>query len=140
MNTVMDGAGVDVKDQVEPWQCAVEPISNCKIEETHYLPTQCTNDKNNENNQTKMASNFTNLSNECIMNEENPGLLNFSQNKRIHRNTGEIHAVEKPYKCTQCEKGFKRKSNLNQHLRIHTGEKPYKCTQCEKGFKRLNLN
>ena len=58
MNTVMDGAGVDVKDQVEPGQCAVEPISNCKIEETHYLPTQCTNDKNNENNQTKMASNF----------------------------------------------------------------------------------
>ena len=25
MNTVMDGAGVDLKDQVEPWQCAGEP-------------------------------------------------------------------------------------------------------------------
>ena len=30
MNTVMDGAGVDLKDQVEPGQCAGEPISNCK--------------------------------------------------------------------------------------------------------------
>ena len=61
ISTVMDGAGVDLKDQVEPGQCAGEPISNCKKEETHYLPNQFTDfnhhcDNNNENNQTKITS------------------------------------------------------------------------------------
>ena len=152
MNTVMDGAGVDLKDQVEPWQCAGEPISNCKKEETHYLPTQCTDlnhhcDKNNENIQSQIAIKCTNgskkhvhshrmivITEPMIINSHNN---NLSQNKVIHRNEGEIHTVEKPYKCTQCEKSFMKKSCLMAHLRIHTGEKPYQCKQCGKCFSQM---
>ena len=41
---------------------------------------------------------------------------------------------EKSYQCSECEKQFLEKSNLNQHIMIHSGEKPYGCTHCEKAF------
>ncbi|KAJ8362737.1 hypothetical protein SKAU_G00115680, partial [Synaphobranchus kaupii] len=71
MNTVMNRAGVDHKDQTEPWQCAGEPNTNCKKEEIHDLATQCGDlnhhcDINNENNQTKIVCKSTNSSNKHI--------------------------------------------------------------------------
>nr|XP_021154114.1 zinc finger protein 674-like isoform X3 [Columba livia] len=79
-------------------------------------------------------------------------------------NVQKLHTEEKPYKCTECGKGFKgstrllnhlqthtgekmfecvecgkrfsRKANLVMHQRIHTGERPYKCKECEKAFSR----
>ncbi|XP_012587084.1 PREDICTED: zinc finger protein 394 [Condylura cristata] len=41
---------------------------------------------------------------------------------------------ERPYKCNDCEKRFKQRSDLFKHQRIHTGEKPYKCRECGKSF------
>uniref|UniRef100_A0A8W4FBA9 Uncharacterized protein n=1 Tax=Sus scrofa TaxID=9823 RepID=A0A8W4FBA9_PIG len=47
-----------------------------------------------------------------------------------------IHTAEKPHKCTECGKAFRRRACLSEHQRIHTGERPYKCKECGKAFRR----
>lgn len=46
------------------------------------------------------------------------------------------HAEHRPYKCPQCNKGFKQPCHLNQHLRTHTDERPFPCEVCRKSFKQ----
>lgn len=40
------------------------------------------------------------------------------------------------YKCEECEKNFKKKSHLDEHMLIHAGEKPFKCEKCGWSFRR----
>uniref|UniRef100_A0A1B0CLJ3 Putative transcription factor grauzone n=1 Tax=Lutzomyia longipalpis TaxID=7200 RepID=A0A1B0CLJ3_LUTLO len=42
--------------------------------------------------------------------------------------------VVNKYKCTMCERDFKRKVHLREHIAIHTGEMLYKCDFCPRQF------
>ncbi|KAK7930359.1 hypothetical protein WMY93_006754 [Mugilogobius chulae] len=48
---------------------------------------------------------------------------------------------EKPQKCVQCEKIFKRNTDMNKHMLSHSRDKPLKCPVCGKGCsKQHNLS
>ena len=42
------------------------------------------------------------------------------------------------YKCDECEKDFKKKSHLDEHILIHAGEKPFPCEKCGWSFRRAD--
>ncbi|XP_034717145.1 oocyte zinc finger protein XlCOF6.1-like isoform X1 [Etheostoma cragini] len=44
------------------------------------------------------------------------------------------NAVEKPFRCSECGRGFDKSGNLKRHMTSHTGEKPFNCSICGEGF------
>lgn len=42
----------------------------------------------------------------------------------------------KAHMCEICQKSFKRREHLYQHVKLHTGFRPYTCENCNKSFMR----
>ncbi|XP_058065773.1 zinc finger protein 184-like [Anopheles bellator] len=58
----------------------------------------------------------------------------FPMKKHLRTHQSKDHPGEHCNKCGICQKTFKLRSNLRQHLRIHTGERPFRCEICSKTF------
>ncbi|XP_063969193.1 zinc finger protein 420-like [Lytechinus pictus] len=52
------------------------------------------------------------------------------KDKKLHEKSHE----ERPFECHFCEKRFKMKHHLNDHVRLHTWEKLFKCEHCNRKF------
>ena len=46
-----------------------------------------------------------------------------------------VHEEERKYKCSYCDKAFKRPKNLQEHIATHTGQDLYQCPHCPQTFK-----
>lgn len=47
-----------------------------------------------------------------------------------------LHMEDSPHKCSTCGRTFNQRSNLKTHLLTHTDIKPYNCASCGKEFRR----
>ncbi|XP_059045012.1 zinc finger protein 184-like [Achroia grisella] len=61
----------------------------------------------------------------------NKNTINVTQNKSKQLR---INRPEKPHSCEVCQKCFKRKAHLKEHMYTHTGEKPFSCEICKRCF------
>ena len=66
------------------------------------------------------------------------------KSKRSTKNVDtKVIVVDKPesgdskFECEYCQKGFKRKYDMEKHARKHSGEKPYKCGICGNQVKKF---
>ncbi|KAH9278203.1 PR domain zinc finger protein 14 [Echinococcus granulosus] len=47
-----------------------------------------------------------------------------------------VHSTYSPFQCPECKERFKRKASLKAHVENHTGLKPHLCIDCGKSFSR----
>lgn len=50
-----------------------------------------------------------------------------------------VHEAERKFKCSYCEKAFKKNKVLQEHIATHTGQDLYQCPYCPQTFK-VNAN
>ena len=65
--------------------------------------------------------------------------MSFTQKENLNRHVQTIHEDKKQFKCSMCDKTFKRKDKLVSHDKeVHEKEK-VPCTKCSKIVYKRNL-
>ncbi|XP_065082031.1 zinc finger protein 271-like isoform X2 [Ochlerotatus camptorhynchus] len=67
---------------------------------------------------------------DCAYKLEQHMMTHFKNNEAV----AFLPSADRPYKCTECHKRFKRKDYLLIHIRTHTGERRHKCDMCSSAF------
>lgn len=62
----------------------------------------------------------------------------FKKDKYLMDHKQLIHTDEKRFGCEICEKRFRSKRGLLEHMQVHTDDRSFPCTFCDKRFKRKN--
>ena len=69
-----------------------------------------------------------------IHNQDTPLQLNFSGQSFTNTSESKHHTVThtdgKPFKCTNCEKSYTTKYNLNKHMSVQVTEETYQSNEC----------
>jgi len=60
----------------------------------------------------------------------------FSRISGLRRHSKVDHSDVLAYKCTQCDKRYAYRCNLNNHMTTHSELKPFTCESCGLGFKQ----
>ncbi|KAH9389637.1 hypothetical protein TYRP_007184 [Tyrophagus putrescentiae] len=45
-----------------------------------------------------------------------------------------VHNGSWPFKCSICNRGFSKQTNLRNHMLLHSGDRPHECEICQKRF------